>query len=159
MRNICPMLYKNPLNGLISIVFTRLYLLLSIVTLIFDLQNQYGSFSCLGDMSAKFNKDAHNGLVSIMFTRSKHNARTHVHTDGHTKLGQRYNFHLRCVSIPDIWWMQSQNFFNASPSEEGNKRSISAHTNICQWPWPLMADLNNQLWFILSSWLTWLPLV
>ena len=35
-------------------------------------------------MSAKFDEEAHNGSVSIVFTRSKRDGHTHGHTDGTT---------------------------------------------------------------------------
>ena len=35
-------------------------------------------------MSAKFDEKAHNGSVSIVFTRSKRDGHTHGHTDGTT---------------------------------------------------------------------------
>ena len=53
--NNCVKFEQNTFNGMISAEFTRLYPLSCIVTLNFDLQNQYGSSS----HSAKFHEDVH----------------------------------------------------------------------------------------------------
>ena len=65
-------------NSVDYIVFTSLFLYMSIVTLIFDLcdpQNQYG----LSSQSSTFDKETSNGVVSIVFTRSM------IWMDGHTE--------------------------------------------------------------------------
>ena len=46
-------------------MFTSLLPYMFIVTLSFDFQYQY---IAMANMSAKFDKEAHNGLVSIVFT-------------------------------------------------------------------------------------------
>ena len=51
-------------SGLVSIMFTSILPYMSIVTLTFDLQNQYGSVNhplTMANMSAKFDEKAHNG--------------------------------------------------------------------------------------------------
>ena len=64
MVNMSAKFDKEIYNGLLAIVFTRLFLCLSIVTLTFDLQppKSIGSI-----YTAKFDKEIHYGLVSIVF--------------------------------------------------------------------------------------------
>ena len=57
-------------NGLVAIVFTRLFPYISILTLTFDLTfkiNRVHSLTMV-NMSAMFDKEIHNGLVSIVLT-------------------------------------------------------------------------------------------
>ena len=54
-------------NGLFSIMFTRLFLFMSTVTLTSQVKRDHPL--TMVNTSAKLNEEAHNGLFSFMFTR------------------------------------------------------------------------------------------
>ena len=63
---------KDAHNGLVSIMFTSLLPYTSIVTLTFDLWSPISKINrihplTMANMSAKFDEEAHNGLVCIVF--------------------------------------------------------------------------------------------
>ena len=57
-------------------------------------------------MSAKFDEEAHNGSISIVFTRSKRDGHTHEHTDGTTAA---LPYPLRNALRGDKKWSKFQN--------------------------------------------------
>ena len=71
---------------------------MSIVTLTFNIKRIH--HLVMVNMSAKLDEEAHNGLVSIVFTRTTHR-RTHTHTHTGTEPQQRYYIPTatRCAGI------------------------------------------------------------
>ena len=83
--------HENTLNSSIFIIFTMLFLFLSILTLTSDFQKINRLYLLvIVNMSAKFEEDTQNKLVSIKFTRSKFDGCTHRHLHWLTVPQNRY---------------------------------------------------------------------
>ena len=147
-------------------MFTSLFPCISIVTLTFDLwppKSRYHPLTMV-NMSAKFDKETCNGVVSIVFTRSMHGQ-----TDGTTEpLCSQAYFHI-CPLWP--WPLNSKInrvhlliMVNMSAKfDQETHNGLVAIVFISLFPYMPIVTLTFDLWpqnsigFILSSWITCVP--
>ena len=137
MGNICAKFDQNTRNSLISIVFTRLFPLKSIVTLTSEINRVHPLI--MGNICAKFDQNKRNSLIPLC-------------SQGYFHLGLSWPWPLKSIGYNLLSWATIVPSLIKIPSMAWSLLCSQGYIHFrVLWPWPL-----KSIECILSSWLTFL---